>query len=228
MNQAPKNFLAGAALAEQKHGDVDIRDQSAACERILRICRAGRDEEDVVGKLFDFSGKGLFSLAEAEIDDGVEFGFLKRLGEVIQSAELHGVNDLARVVDAGQHDDLKARLDLAQLLERLQAVDAGHEHVEQNQIRLQAFFHLLQRFFAGGRGFDFVVVHFEQRLDVAQHAGFVINQQDFGGWLHRFFPLLAAAADRLKRNQKRKFAACAGIALDPDLSRPCLVPGGER
>ena len=82
---------------------------------------------------------------------------------------------------------------LAQLLQSLQAIDAGHEHVEQHQIGLQAFFHALQRFLAGGRGLHFVVVHFQQRLDVAKHARFVVDQQDFGGWLHRLFPLLAAA-----------------------------------
>ena len=144
-------------------------------------------------EFFHFAAVSLFSLAEAEIDDGVEFRFLKRLGEIILRAQLHRVHDLARIVDAGQHDDLDAGLHLAQLLESLQAVDAGHEHVEQNQVGLQAFFDALQRFFAGGRGFDFVVVHFQQGLDVAQHAGFVVDQQDFGGLLHRFFPLLAAA-----------------------------------
>ena len=107
------------------------------------------------------------------------------------------MHNFSRVVDAGQHHDLHAGLKLAQLLERFQAVDAGHEHVEQYQIGLQAFFHALQRFLAGGCGFDFVVVHFEQRLDVTQHAGFVVDQQDFGGWLHRVFPLLAAAATGL-------------------------------
>ena len=137
-------------------------------------------------------------------------------------AQLHRVHNFARVVDAGQHDDFHAGLHLAQLLQRLQAVDAGHEHVEQHQVGLQTFFHELQGFFAGGRGLDFVVVDFEQRFDVAQHAGFVIDQQDFGGWLHRFFPLLAARSGRFVRDQERKFAACAGITLHPDLASHAL------
>src|SRR5208282_641422 len=49
-------------------------------------------------------------------------------------------------------------------------------------------------FLAGGRGLVFVVVHFQQRLDVTKHPRFVVDQQDFGGWLHRLFPLLAATA----------------------------------
>ncbi len=67
------------------------------------------------------------------------------------------------------------------MLESLQAVDAGHEDVEKNQVGLQALFYALQCFLAGGRGFYFVVVHFQQCLDIAEHAGFVIDQQDFGG-----------------------------------------------
>ena len=139
MDQASENFLAGSALAEQQHGNVDIRDQRGLRANLAHG-GAGRDEENVVGKLFDFAAVSLFSLAEAEIDDGVQFGFLKGLGEIILGAQLHGVHDFASVVDAGQHHNLDAGLKLAQLLESLQAVDAGHEHVEQHQIGLQALF----------------------------------------------------------------------------------------
>ena len=120
------------------------------------------------------------------------------------------MHDFASVVDAGQHHDFHAGLDLAEFLESLQAVDAGHEHVEQDQIGLQTFFDERESFFAGGRGLDFVVVHFEQRLDVTQHAGFVIDQQDFGGWLHRFFPLLVAATAGLYGIRKENLQPAPG------------------
>ncbi len=71
-------------------------------------------------------------------------------------------------------------LHLAQLFKRLQAVNAGHQQVEQNQVGPQALLHPLQGFFAGGGGFDFVVVHFEQGPDVPKHSRFVIDQQDIG------------------------------------------------
>src|SRR5580704_2997155 len=192
VDQASENFLAGATLAEQEHGDVDVRDQRGLRANLAHL-RTGGDEEDVVGKLFDVAAIRLLSLTEAEVDDGVQFRLLKWLGEVIQGAEFHRVYDFAGVVDAGQHDDLHPRLQLTQLLEGLQTVNAGHEHVEQHQVRLQALFDEVQCFFSGGCGFDFVVVHFEKRLDVAEHAGFIVDQQNFGVWLHRFFPLLAAA-----------------------------------
>ena len=192
MDQAPEDFLAGSALAQQQHRDIYICDQRGLGANLAHR-GTGRDEEYVVRKFFDFAAVSLFSLAEAEVDDGVQFRFLKGLGEVVLRAQLHRVYYFASVIDAGQHDNFYAGLKLAQLLESLQAVDAGHEHVEQHEIRLQALFHAEHGFLAGGRGFDLVVVHFEQRFDVAEHAGFIVDQQDFGGLLHRFFPLLAAA-----------------------------------
>ncbi len=112
VNQASEDFFAGAALAQQEHGNVDIGDQCRLRADLAHL-RAGRDEKDVVGEFFDFSAVGLFSLAEAEIDDRVEFRFLKRLGEVVQGPQLHGMDNLARVVDARQHDDLDSGLNLA-------------------------------------------------------------------------------------------------------------------
>ena len=75
-------------------------------------------------------------------------------------------------------------LSLAKLFQSLQAVDAGHEQIEQHQVRVQAFLHVRNRFFAGGGGLHFVVVHFQQRADVAQHSRFVIDEQDVGGFAH--------------------------------------------
>ncbi len=112
MNQAPEHFLAGPAFAEQEHGNIYIGHERGLGADLAHL-RAGRDEEHVFGKLFDFSAVGLLSLAEAEINDGVEFRFLKRLGQVVEGAQLHRVHDFARVVHAGQHDDLDAGLDLA-------------------------------------------------------------------------------------------------------------------
>ena len=191
VNQPRQDFFAGSALPEQKHGNIDVRHQGSLGTDLAHG-RTGRDEKDVVGKLFDFAAERLFALAEAEVEDGVEFGFLKRLGQIILRAELHRLHNLARIVDAGKHHDLRAGLHLAELFERLQTVDAGHQHVEQHQIRLQTLFDALQRFFAGRRRFDFVVIDFEQRLNVAQHAWFIVYQKNFCGLLHLVvLPLLA-------------------------------------
>ena len=175
MDEAPENFFSGAALAEQQDGNIDIGDERGLRADLAHL-RAGCDEEDVVGKFFDLSAVSLFALAEAEVDDGIQFGLLKGFGEIVEGAELHGVYDFAGVVDARQHDDLYAGLNLAELLKSLQPVDAGHEHVKQDEIGLQSFFDSLQRLFASGGGFNFIVIDLEQRLDVAEHAGFVVDQ----------------------------------------------------
>ena len=118
----------------------------------------------------------LLFLPQALVNDRVQLGFLKRLGQVILRAQAHGLHHLAGIADAGKHHHLQSRLLLPQLLERLQAVDSGHQQVEQNQVGTQAFFHLLQGLFAGGCGLHFVVIHLEQGADVAQHSRFVVDQ----------------------------------------------------
>ena len=191
VDESPQHFLAGAAFAQQQHGNIYICHQRGLGANLAHG-GTGCNEEDIVGELFHFAAVSLFTLTEAEIDDGVQFRFLKRLGEIVLGAQFHGMDHFAGIIDAGQHDHFYAGLELPQLLESLQAIDAWHEHVEQYKVRFQAFFHQDQRFLAGGRGFDCVVVHFEQCFDIAKHAGFIVHQQDLGGLFHRFLPLLAA------------------------------------
>src|SRR4029077_9205041 len=107
---------------------------------------------------------------------GIQFSLLKGFGEIVEGAKLHGVHDFAGVVDARQHDDLSTRLNLTDLFKSLQPIDAGHEHVKQDEIGLQSFFNSLQCLFASGGGFNFIVIDLEQRLNVAEHAGFVVDQ----------------------------------------------------
>ena len=78
---------------------------------------------------------------------------------------------------------------LAQLLQRLQAVDAGHEQVEQHQVGPQTLSPRAAALLRRWRRFHFVVVHFEQGADVPQHSRFVIDQQNVGRFAHLFFPL---------------------------------------
>jgi hypothetical protein len=47
---------------------------------------------------------------------------------------------------------------LPELLKRLQTVNAGHQNVQQNQVRFQPLVDFLQRFLAGACGLDFVVI----------------------------------------------------------------------
>jgi hypothetical protein len=145
-------------------------------------------KKHVIREFFDFAGKGLLALVEAQVNHGIQFGLLKRFGEVVLRAQPHRLHDFARVVDAGEHYNFCRGLHLAQALKGFQAVDTGHEHVQQNQVGLQSLFDALQRFFAGRSSFDFVVVHFQQGSDVPEHSGFVVHQQNLGRFAHWFFP----------------------------------------
>ncbi len=79
-------------------------------------------------------------------------------------------------------------MQLAQALKRFQPVNAGHKQVKKDQIRFQALLHPVERFFACGRSFDVMILHFKQRPDIAQHSRLVIHQQDLGLFCHYFFP----------------------------------------
>ena len=81
---------------------------------------------------------------------------------------------------------------------------------QQNEVRLQALVDLLQCLLTCGGGLNLVVVDFKQRADVTQHARFVVHQQDFGGLLHRFFPLLAAAIAGLYGTRKENLQPAPG------------------
>src|SRR5579871_6988464 len=193
MNQSRQNFFARATFSKQQHGDVDVRNQSGLGTNLAHG-RTGCDEENIFGKFLYFPEKTLFAIAKAEIDHRVQFRFLERFGQVVLGAEFHCLYNFACITHAGEHDDFHAGLLLTELLQCLQAVDARHQDIEQHKIGLQPFVDALQRFFASRCRFDLVVDYCEQRLDIAQHARFVVYEQDLGRPLHRCFPLLPAAA----------------------------------
>jgi len=136
---------------------------SAACDRIFFIAGLAAMKNTSSQKLFDFASVAFsFGRADALSNDRVEFGLLKRLGQIVDGAQAHGLHDFARVIHAREHDNLQSGLQVAELFESLQAIDAGHEQIEQHQIRLQPFANVLDGFFAGAGGLNFVLIHFQQ------------------------------------------------------------------
>ena len=116
MDQPRQHFLAGTAFTEQEDRDVDVGDERGLGADLLHR-RAGSDEEHVVAKFLDIAGVGLtLGRADALPNDRVEFGFLERLGQIIDRAEAHRLHDFARVIHAGEHDNFQSRLELAQLV----------------------------------------------------------------------------------------------------------------
>src|SRR5215470_4494101 len=103
VDQAGYHFLSRAAFSQHKNWNIDVRYQRRL-RTYLAHGRTGGDEKDVVVELLDFALISLFVHAQALVYDGVELGFLKRLGQVIMSAEADSLNNFAGIADAGEHD----------------------------------------------------------------------------------------------------------------------------
>ncbi len=174
-----------------------MRDQSSL-RADLPHSGAGGNEECVLADFLGFPTNRRFALTQALVDHRIQFRFLEGLGQVIMRSQPHGLHDFFRIVDAGKHHHLNSGPLLPKLLQGLESVDSGHQHIEQHKVGLHAFIHALQGLFAGRCGLHFVVVDLEQRPDIAQHGRFVIHQKNLGGVAHRFFPLPAGFGEGLK------------------------------
>ncbi len=75
----------------------------------------------------------------------IELGFFKRLGQVILSAQADGFDHRAHFVRAGKHDHVQGAVNLHQLLQGFQAIQIGHQHVQNDEVRTVAVFDLLDR-----------------------------------------------------------------------------------
>ena len=96
MNQARENFLAGSAFTEKQDRNIDVGHQRCLGADLAH-CRAGSDKEHVVSEFLDFATEGLLALAEAKVDDGIQFCFLKWLGEVILRTQFHRLDNFSRI-----------------------------------------------------------------------------------------------------------------------------------
>ena len=129
---------------------------------MVTICSSGRP---VLLKAAQHGANAAGKLARAE-----------RLGHIVVRAQVQPLDAVVLVRAHGEHDHRRVA-DLADALERLEAVHAGHFDVEQHQVRVVVA-HLLQRLHA--------VVGFERKiafqvqvhLDEAHHARFVVNDED--------------------------------------------------
>ena len=175
VNQAGHDFLARAAFSQHEDWNINIGYKRGLGTNLAHG-GTGRDKKHIVVKLFHLARQILLIFPQTLINDRGQLSFLERFGQIVLRSQADGLNHLAGVADAGKHYHFQSRHQLAQLLERLQAVNSRHQQVEQNEVRAQALLYLLQGFFAGGCGLHTVVIHFQQGADVAQHSGFVVNQ----------------------------------------------------
>ena len=144
VDRARHQLLADAALAANQHGDVAVghllddqrhvahrRTVAPADERLALVVAQLPAE---VGQLVDQP-----AALDGLLDRGVERDFAKafrvaRLDHIVRGTQADGLDDGLRLLAAGQHDHLQLRARGFQRLQRLQAVHAGHRHVEQHDV----------------------------------------------------------------------------------------------
>src|ERR1700756_2095154 len=95
VNQARENFFAGPTFAKKEHGNVKIGDQRGLGANLAQRGASG-DKEYVIRDLLDFAAERLLALSEAEVDDRIQFGFLKWLGDGMLRGAVHCLPDLSR------------------------------------------------------------------------------------------------------------------------------------
>src|SRR5205823_6686870 len=98
--------------------------------------------------------------------------------------ELDGADHLASIAHTGEHHDFEIGTQAAELLEGLQAVNAGHHQIEQHQVGSGAIAHSLYGIFAAMRGGHRVGVQLEHCFHVTKHSRFVIYNQHIRACAH--------------------------------------------
>ena len=141
VNQPRHDFLARTAFSQHQHRNVDVRNQRSLRTKLAHH-RTGGDKEHLIADFFHFARIILLIGPQTLVDDRIQFALLKRLGQVIVRAQANRLHHLAGIADAREHHDFDAGLKLPQLFQRLQAVDPGHQQVEQYQVGTQTLLHI--------------------------------------------------------------------------------------
>jgi hypothetical protein len=71
---------------------------------------------------------------ERLLDEGLDARDIKGLHEVIESAELHGLDCGVAFAAGGHKDDGQPFVDFADAVEKLEAGNAGEEHIEEQDV----------------------------------------------------------------------------------------------
>ena len=124
-------------------------------------------------------------LLDGALDRCVERNLAKPLGivrldHVVGRAEPHRLDDRRRLLASGQHDDLQVRLGGLQRAQRLEAVHAGHHHVEQHDVGRIALLDRRHDLVAARVGPRLVAAEREERPQVIGESRIVVDDRDEG------------------------------------------------
>jgi hypothetical protein len=138
VDRARDHLLAGAGLTPQQDADLGPRD---APDGLVDLLHPGRfpDQGPELPHLVD-AGTERHHLARQRLglgrtlDQEPHLVVVERLGQVVVGAALHGLHGGAHAAVGGHDDHRGVGRGLAQLGQRLEAVDPGHADVEERQV----------------------------------------------------------------------------------------------
>ncbi len=138
LNGACDHFLAHARLAFNEHGDRRLRGAAAKADHVRH--RGARDDEVVKHEdAADLRLQPPYLLGQGrdlqQVLDRYSQTFLRYgLNHEIVGSGAHGANDGFNRALRGLHDDRQCATDGLKLFEKLQAIHAGHDKIEYDQL----------------------------------------------------------------------------------------------
>ena len=115
--------------------------------------------------------------AQERLDAAEQLPQAVRLGHVVIGAHLQPDDLVHLLVTRGQHQDGCLGAVGAQTAQRLEAIDAGHAHVQHHEVRGQLAGHAQGLLTAAGHA-DLVALLFQGVLDAAGHGVLVVDDED--------------------------------------------------
>ena len=149
MNLARDHFLADAALAAQQHADVVVGHAIDHRHHGLHRFAGAPARLRAVGILADLRAQALHlarqrQALERVADRRFERDFADAVGiaglhHIVGGAKANRFDDRRRCLSAREHHDLRGRMREPDLPQGVEAVEPGHQHVEQDDVGQRAF-----------------------------------------------------------------------------------------
>ena len=176
-------LLARAAVTQQQHRGVGVRDHPDLLEHALHGLRPAEDVVEAVAAL-DLGPEPPILLTKllvlhGPLDDQRQLRKLERLGQVVVRALAHGVDRALEAPERGHEDHPRPRLDALGLSQHGQAVHRLHDEVGQHDRVLLA----PQRglgVLTSGHGRHRPAFHLEMTTEKRHHVGIVVHDEDSG------------------------------------------------
>ena len=131
VHRARDDLLADAALALDQHRHVGVGD---LLEQGAHLRHGATLPEGSVEGAVAAGGLARGCAAQRPLEGALQLLLLEGLVQEVRGAELHRLDDGRGLADHREHHHREAGRALAQTAQRLEAVEAGHHHVEQHHV----------------------------------------------------------------------------------------------